>query len=345
MKNKKVLIIGPSWLGDMIMAQPLLKILKKQSCSIDVLAPEWSLPILQCMPNEVNKVIPMPIPHGRLSLLARYHLGKKLRDKYDQAIILPNSWKSALIPFWAKIPIRTGWIGECRWGLLNDIRKLKEDIYPKMIQRYAALGYPKHTPITELNIPDPALEVSPQLVDAIEIRFNLHLNSLDNPILAICPGAAFGQAKRWPIEYFAKVAQRKIQQGWEVWLFGSNQDHDIASEIHDLLGNDSDECINFTGKLILPETVTLLSKANAVISNDSGLMHVAAALGIQVIGIFGSTSPSFTPPAGKKAVVVYNNLECSPCKQRTCPLGHHKCMQDIKPEQILSLLENAHFNS
>ena len=210
-----ILIIGPSWVGDMVMAQTLFTCLKQRhgdDCMIDVLAPDWSRPILERMP-EVRSALSFPLGHGALELATRRRIGRSLAGQYDQAILLPNSLKSALVPFFAQIPLRTGWRGEMRYGLLNDVRKLNKDAYPLMIERFMALAY---EPGAELPkpYPRPSLQIDPASRDAALAHFGLER---DRPVLALCPGAEFGEAKRWPSEHYAAVAEARIRQGWQVW--------------------------------------------------------------------------------------------------------------------------------
>lgn len=332
-KNKKILVVGPSWLGDMIMSQALFKILKsKFNCTIDIIAPEWSRPIVDRMPEIANS-ISLPIQHGELALLLRYQLGRKLRQEhYDQAIILTNSWKSALIPFVANIPQRTGWLGEMRWGLLNDVRYLNKQKLPLMMQRYIALGYAKEEEIPQ-QYPYPKLIANVAAGQELLTKFKV-INQ-GKKILALCPGAAFGSAKRWPVNYFAEVAKMQINAGWDIWFFGSKQDKPVVDNI---LQQVPMPCVNFAGQLQLAETVDLMALVQVVISNDSGLMHMASGLGKYIVGIYGSTSPEFTPPFGPAAKIVTKNLSCSPCFKPECPLGHHQCMTTITPQHIVELL-------
>lgn len=329
----KILIIGPSWVGDMIMAQVLFKILRQNNPAviIDVLAPNWSLPVLQRMP-EINRAIPLPIEHGQFGLKIRFQIAKELCvENYEQAIVLANSWKSALIPWLARIPVRTGWRGEMRWGLLNDIRYLNKQALPQMVQRYARLGLPAKSMLTN-NLPAPLLASDQANLQQAINRFGL---SLTQPILALCPGAAYGPAKRWPEEYFASVALQKINTGWQVWLFGSKQDEIVIEKIRELIAKPT---VSFAGKINLLETIDLLSLADAVVTNDSGLLHMAASLNKPLVAIYGSTSAIFTPPLGEKSKVLQENLPCRPCFKRECPLQHLNCMHAIKPEKVLTAI-------
>ena len=335
--NPNILIVGPSWVGDMVMAQCLFKLLKERepTVTIDVLAPAWSLPLLARMP-EVSSTIAMPIGHGQLKLFSRYRLGKKLRaKKYDQAIVLPNSFKSALIPFWANIPIRTGWLGEMRFFILNDVRRLDKKRYPLMIERFMALGLPK-TSVLPKDYPLPELHVS---IDAqLKTLARYQLTKSARSILALCPGAEFGPAKRWPEDYYAEIANVKLSEGWDVWIFGSVKDRDITQKIMELTQK---RCVDLAGRTSLEEAVDLLALATVVVSNDSGLLHIAAALKKPLVAIYGPTTASFTPPLNAQSKIMTLALDCQPCFQRTCPLKHHRCMLDLKPAQVLNAISEV----
>ena len=367
-KALRILVVGPSWVGDMVMAQSLFITLKnaQPDCQIDVLAPTWSFSLLERMP-QVTKAIAMPLARGQFGLLDRIKLGRKLRSEgYDQAIVLPNSWKSALIPYFANIPVRTGYIGECRWGLLNDARKLDKSLLTMTVQRFVALGLlgtaslPPEYPVPELVINQDQqktviekLHLNSESVTrqnqspAVWLRFRsviasallpwsrhpAHLSS--EKILALCPGAEYGAAKRWPASYYAQVARQKIAEGWQVWLFGSDKDKAVAEQINSEV---SGQCLDFTGRTSLAEAVDLLSLVDVVVTNDSGLMHVAAALDKKIIALYGSSDPQFTPPLNAKAHVISLHLDCSPCFKRECPLGHTRCLNDITPEQVIAVI-------
>ncbi len=320
------------------MAQTLFIELREQDpqAVIDVLAPAWSAPLLERMP-EVNRGIEMPLGHGRVELGIRRSLGKSLcAEKYDQAIVLPNSFKSALVPFFANIPKRTGWKGELRYGVLNDIRSLDKQRYPLMIERFIALAHGKDAALPA-PLPKPALLANAANRD--EARAKYELNDTCRPILALCPGAEFGPAKRWPERHYAEVAKQKLQEGWQVWLFGSEKDRPGNDEIVAMLPADDQQHVhNLAGKTSLADAIDLLSCADAVVSNDSGLMHIAAALGRNLVVVYGSTSPGFTPPLNDNNRVLQLGLECSPCFKRECPLGHLNCLNELQPEQVLNAL-------
>ncbi|MGB1428701.1 MAG: lipopolysaccharide heptosyltransferase II [Cycloclasticus sp.] len=330
----RILIVGPSWVGDMVMAQSLFMALKQrhENCSIDVLAPEWSLAILERMP-EVRKAIIMPFGHGKFNFKGRKALGKSLvNERYDQSIVLPNSWKSALIPYFASIPKRTGYVGEVRWGLLNDSRHLDKKFLTKTVQRFVALAAEPCAILPE--IPQPRLLIDPASVEVAKNSFNIA--EAEGKRLGLCPGAEYGPAKRWPEEHYAAVAKAAISKGWEVYLFGSGKDQVVAARINELSGN---KCRDFAGKTSLTEALDLMSLCDVVVSNDSGLMHVAAALDIKTIALYGSSDPNFTPPLHSKAEIITLGLECSPCFKRECPLQHLDCLTKISPDRVLAFLE------
>ncbi len=330
----RVLVVGPSWVGDMVMAQALFKQLtiSRPGVEIDVLAPPWSDPLLVRMP-EVRNALTKPIGHGELALGRRWKLGRQLASRgYDQSIVLPNSFKSALVPWLAGIPRRTGWRGEHRYGLLNDLRKLDPQRLPLMVQRFVALAQDDGEPLPRL-IPGPELQVDTEAAQAVGNKFGL---APQGRVLALCPGAEFGGAKRWPDSYFATLARRYIDLGWQVVLFGSPKDQEVTTRIADACA--SAHCLDLAGKTSLGEAVDLLSLCSAVVSNDSGLMHIAAALNRPTLVIYGATSPDFTPPLSKRAAIERSEIECAPCFERDCPLQHHRCMRDTLPEQVADKL-------
>lgn len=331
-KHYKYLIVGPAWVGDMVMAQTLFILLKQRQpqCVIDVLAPEWSRPLLARMP-EVNKAISLPIGHGKLALAKRYAIAKSLRgEHYDEAILLPNSFKSALIPFFANIPKRTGWLGEYRYLLLNNIHYLHPKKWPLMVQRFMQLALQRNEQLPG-SLPKPRLQVNQQDVMAAIEKYHLQVEG--ETILALCPGAEFGEAKRWPAEHYASIANEKLKQGWQVWLLGSKKDAPVAQSIQSATQN---RCVDLTGKTSLADAIDLLSLATLVVSNDSGLMHIASSLNKKLIVVYGSTSPMFTPPLCDQVRILNLELSCSPCFKRVCPLGHTNCLQNLTPDLVLN---------
>ncbi|MGH8751942.1 MAG: lipopolysaccharide heptosyltransferase II [Burkholderiales bacterium] len=328
----KILVVAPSWVGDVMLAQPLFKRLRENGAIIDALAPPWVAPLLARMP-EINAVISSPFQHGELNLPARRRLGRKLRTSaYAQAIVLPNSWKSALIPFFARIPLRTGFVGEIRWGLLNDARTLDKQRFPLMAERFALLAEARHAKLKS-PLPRPVLPVEEYKRTALLEKLGLNTHK---PVAVFCPGAEYGPAKRWPAQYFAALARKLSGAGYAVWLAGSPKDTAIGEEIRNLSGGSAN---NLCGKTTLDEAIDLISCAALVVSNDSGLMHIAAAMDKPLYALYGSSSPSFTPPLSDQAQVIKLDLPCSPCFQRVCPLGHFNCMMQLTPEIILARIE------
>lgn len=334
MPSEKILILGPSWVGDMVLAHSLFQSLKQQDpdVQIDVAAPAWTLPLLDRMP-EITEKIALPFKHGQLSLFERIQFGRKLKNKaYTQSISLVNSLKSAILPFAASIPKRTGFLGEMRYGLLNDIRPLDKGELPRTVDRFVTLGLDKNQAIN--TIPQPKLLADRN--NALKILKNMGIKKPNKKILGLCPGAEYGEAKRWPAKYYATVANEAIGKGWLVWLFGSDKDIPVTASINQLTKN---QCLDFGGKTKLGDAIDIMSLCHTVISNDSGLMHVAAALDKKLIAIYGSSNPHHTPPMHPNAMVEYLGLECSPCFKRKCPLGHLDCLNNIPPEKIISSIQ------
>jgi heptosyltransferase-2 len=322
-----------------VLAQPLLALLHQRhpNLELDFLAPAWTFPVVRRMP-EVRRAIANPFEHGELKLLERRRLGVSLRgERYDQAIILPNTLKSAFVPVFARVKRRTGYSGEMRWGTLNDVRLLDAHALPQMAQRYAALALGPREPLPAL-LPAPHL-----LVD--EARRLATLNTLGlagvSRAVAMCPGAEYGPAKRWPPSYFAELAKALSAAGDAVWLIGSAKDAPIAEDIVRLSGG---ACVDLCGKTSLDQAIDLLASVRLAITNDSGLMHVAAAVGARLIALYGSSTPEHTPPMSQIAEIVKLDMPCSPCFERTCPLGHFNCMMGLKPERVLALAATANPN-
>jgi len=330
----KILVMGPSWVGDMVLAQSLFKQLKtdQPDCEITVAAPAWTLPLLERMP-EVTHAIALPFKHGDLALRERFKLGRQLaKQGFTQAILLTNSLKSAILPWAANIPVRTGFKGEMRYGLVNDMRPLDKSVLRMTVERFVALGLQKNKPLAG-QIPQPVLRADPEHAKTLLTKFSIP--HTQRPVLGLCPGAEYGDAKRWPAEYYAEVANHALNQGWQVWLFGSVKDQPVTATIQQLT---QQRCVDLAGQTKLGEAIDLMSLCHTVISNDSGLMHVAAALDKKLIAIYGSSDPKHTPPMHPQAVIEYLGLECSPCFERVCPLGHLNCLKQIQPDRIMKHL-------
>jgi len=330
----RTLVVAPNWIGDALLAQPLFSRLREARPGerIDALAPPWTAPVLGRMP-EIDEVIQVPFNHGELKIAARWRLGRRLKERgFSRAVVLPNSWKSALVPFFAGIPERIGFVGEARYGLLNVVHKLDEKALPLMAERYAKLAEDPSEPPQR---PLPRVRLR---VDEANLIITIGRLGLDRsrPVIALCPGAEYGPAKRWPTRHFAALARQLQARGNAVWLFGSEKDRPVADEIVAL---SDDACVNLCGRTNLAAAIDLMSVARCVVSNDSGLMHIAAALGRPIVALYGSSSPTHTPPLSRNARLVTLNVECSPCYQRECPLGHFKCMDDLEPQRVMAEIE------
>ena len=310
------------------MTQPLLTRLKQRQADtvIDVYAANWSKAVFSRMP-EVNDILTNPFGHGVLKLGLRYREGRALAKRhYDEVVVLPGSLKSALVPFFARIKIRTGFLGESRRGLLNNIHELDEVALPLMVERYAKLA---QAPTEALKRPvsHPHLDVDVTQQHATLAALGL----TQQAAVVFCPGAEYGPAKRWPSQHYAALAKRFIQDGKQIWLIGSNKDHEVAEEINQLSGS---QCVNLCGKTQIDQAIDLIATAGLVVCNDSGLMHVAAAVGTPLVSVFGSSSPDHTPPLSDKAKILSLNLDCSPCFERVCPLGHTHCLTQLWPDRV-----------
>lgn len=327
----RTLIVAPSWIGDAVLSHPLLVRLRERDPqgTIDVLAPAWAKPVYRRMP-EVARVVENPFGHGELRLAGRRRFAKALA-RYEHAVVLPNSFKSALIPWHAGIPRRTGYRGEMRYGLLNDVRRLDEAALPLIVERYAALAQPANEPLAR-PLPAPRLAIDPREREATVARLGLEAAG---DVAVLAPGAEYGPAKRWPARHFAEVARDLAARGSRVWLLGSAKDAQATAAVAALAPG---ACVDLAGRTSLDEAIDLLSLATRVVTNDSGLMHVAAALDRPLAAVFGSSSPAFTPPLSPRARVVTLRLSCSPCFARECPLGHTNCLETLPPGKVLAEL-------
>ena len=314
-EDPATLVVGPSWIGDMIMAQCLLKALKRQEPArpIDVAAPAWVAPLLARMP-EVRRAIHLPFRHKRLDLRGRIALGRSLRGRYDRAYVLPGSFKSALLPYAAGIGRRTGYRGEFRYGLLNDVKRV-----PAGMRRRTAFLYQGLAGAGASETPALSVDVANQAV--LCERFGL----VPGRFVALMPGAEFGETKRWPAEKYAGFAARMASHDLAVAVIGSSADQPVGEEIVRLMP----AAVNLCGKTQLEDAIDLLAAARLAVSNDSGLMHVAAAVGTPLVAIYGSTSSHNTPPLSVRAEAVSLGLSCSPCHRKVCPLGHLDCLNKL----------------
>lgn len=343
----RILIIAPNWIGDAVMSQPLLASLKAiyPQCQIDVLASPWVAPIYRAC-AEVHQVIEAQLEHKKLQWGLRRSLAKQIqKNLYDVCFVLPNSFKSALIPWFANIPFRIGYRGEMRFGLINVALNNPNKINrPPMADHYLALdsALEHSTQIDAGNPANPKLNVSAVAKQSVGTKLQAAAIN-EHSIYVLCPGAEYGVTKRWPADHFAKLAEQLIsnEPDAHVILLGSKGDHILGESIQTQASNSS-RIHNWCGKTSLDEAIALIGMSKALISNDSGLMHIGAALKVPQVAIFGSSDPHHTPPLSDKAQVIWLNLPCSPCHKRECPLGHLKCLNDISPENVLSTIKSLH---
>lgn len=342
----RLLVIAPNWIGDAVMAQPLLALLAHQfpGQAIDVVAPPWVAPVLRAMP-QVDTVLSAPFRHGALQLRERWRFAQVLRARgYAVAYVLPNTLKFALLPWLAGIKQRIGYKGENRYGLINRMH-FDDAAKPRaMVPYYAALAFAP-SPHAPGDLPRPSLQVEQQTI--ISVLQSLGLDH-SKPVVVFAPGAEFGNAKRWPSKHFAALAALITQanQRTQILLLGSAKDQPVCDEIVQLFASNalvtSDvvrQVHQLAGKTSLDQAVALVASAAAVVSNDSGLLHIASALNRPVIALYGSTDPDHAPPFADVAYSLSLRLPCAPCKQRECPLGHHDCMEKMPATMVWQPLQ------
>ncbi len=308
------------------MAQSLFKVLRARDPDrpLDVLAPGWSLPIVARMP-EIRNGIAAETGHGEIGFATRRRIAAGLRGRYDRAIVMPRSFKSALIPWLAGIPQRTGFRGESRFVLINDVRSFDARVLDQTVKRFVALGLREGEPLPSA-LPDPSLRISEDNQSRVLARLGV---GTERPVIAMMPGAEYGPAKCWPLDYFATLASELDAAGYAVWVLGSDKDRDAGEAI-----KAGSAAVNLCGQTSLEEVIDVLAACEQAVTNDSGLMHVAAAVGIRVHGIYGSSSPKFTPPLTKNREIHEISLDCRPCFERECPLGHLRCLRDLPTARI-----------
>ncbi len=336
--NQRILIVAPSWVGDAILSEPLIALLRNpyEDPIVDVLAPPWCAPVYARI-RGIGRVIESPFSHARFDWAGRKALARTLaRNGYTRALVLPNSWKSALVPWLAGIPHRTGYIGEGRWWLLNDIRRLHPKALPRLVERFAALAV---LPGELVPMP-PAPILVPDAANRAAVARALGLRT-ERKVAIVCPGAEYGPAKRWPPTHFADLAAKFLADGIEVWLVGSPNDKLAAASVLAAAGEVAHQIRDLTGRTDLGTAIDVLSFASIVVSNDSGLMHAAAAVGVPLVALFGSSSPVYTPPMSATAKIAKIEIACSPCFERECPLGHFRCMRDLAPRAVYDLARSA----
>jgi heptosyltransferase-2 len=338
MAGERILIVAPSWVGDAILSEPLVALLRDPYVDpiVDVLVHSWCAPVYERM-RGIRRIIENPMGHGRFDLAGRRKLARELASEgYTHAFVLPNSWKSALVPYLARIPRRIGYLGEARYGLLTDARRLDKKALPRLVDRFAALAVPRGGLVPMA--PSPMLV--PDAANRAAAMRALRLKT-DRPVVILCPGAEFGPAKRWPPNQFAELAAMFLRDDLQVWILGSPNDKIAANAVLNSLGENLHKVRDLTARTDLGTAIDLLSTASLVISNDSGLMHAAAAVGTPLVALFGSSSPVYTPPISSLAKIAKIDIACSPCFQRECPLGHFKCMRELRPAIVYNLARTA----
>jgi heptosyltransferase II len=317
------------------MTEPLLRRLDQRGERLTVAALPWVAPVYRAMP-QVDEVLELPFAHGGLQWKVRRTLAKAWRGRFDKAYVCPNSFKSALLPWWAGIPERMGYLGEQRYGLLTHrLDNPSKQQRPAMVDFYTALAAEPQVHDSSPKVL-PQLQLAPEFVQQSVVQYGLHAGGY----VVFAPGAEYGPAKRWPAHHFVSLALH-LQR--PVVLLGSTKEHQLCDQIAAAVdAKKPHHCINLAGKTGLSQAFALIAAAHAVVSNDSGLMHVAAALGVQQVALFGSSSPLHTPPLNPKAQVIWLKnspyyeppLDCAPCFARECPLQHTRCLQDILPTEV-----------
>jgi heptosyltransferase-2 len=335
-EDSPILIVPYMWIGDFVRCHSVAKLLRARypRRPVDVLTTTLCAPLVDYMPG-VRKGIVCDLPRKQLALGQHRSLAARLTaEHYGSALIMPRTWKAALAPYLAGIPERSGFAGEARFGLINDLR-FGERKLPRMIDRCAALALPKGAPLP----PDwPLPELNVQAAEAAAWRTKNGLADDGRPAVAFAPGAV-GPSKRWPVEHYAEVARELARTGYSVWVLGSPQEAPLAAEIAGAAGSNARDLTSTD----LRNAILALKCASAAISNDSGLLHVAAAIGTPSIGIFGPTSPWHWAPLNPLAATIETRtaLHCRPCHKPTCRLGHHRCMREIPSSQVLDALRRA----
>jgi len=336
MGKTRTLVISPNWIGDAVMAQPLLRMLKQQHPErpIDVLAPPQVVPVWRRI-QEADDILITPFRHRALQLGERLKYARILKGRnYGAAYVLPNTLKYALIPWLARIPRRVGYKGEMRYGMINVMHH--DDESRSMVPFYSALAREP-----ELPTPQPVrpfLVVGGEESDDVRSRVGL---ALDRPLVVFAPGAEFGIAKRWPPAHYAALAERVtgLVPGVQIALLGSPNDRETCEQVSAAAGRAAGSVFDLSGQTSLDDAIALIAQASAVVSNDSGLLHIASALNRPVVALYGSTDPNYAPPLSDLSRTVSLRLECSPCRKRECPLGHHDCMNKMSVDLVWSELE------
>lgn len=325
MPTQKLLIIPQNWLGDIVMSQTLLKKIKSDNpkTSIDILVNSSLKNLVERMP-EINKVIILDCNHRELGLFKRLRLAKEIKkSSYDRSIVLSRSLKSSLIPYFAKIPIRTGELGELRYLLINDLKEFSKESRRKTASRYISMYSDNNEKLSENYYP--SLDSNSENIKNLSEKYDL---KKDKKVIIFAPGAAFGPSKMWPVNKFRELG-KKLNNDFKILILGSNNEKSIGN---DIVTNKN--MVNLCGKTSIADAVDLMHISKFCVSNDSGLMHLAAATNTKSISIYGSTSPDFTPPLTKNKDIHYKGMSCSPCFEKKCKYGHYNCLVDIHSDDV-----------
>mgnify|MGYP001240106778 FL=1 len=325
MPTQKLLIIPQNWLGDIVMTQTLLKKIKSNNpkTSIDILVNSSLKNLVERMP-EINKVIILDCNHRELGLFKRLRLAKEIKkSSYDRSIVLSRSLKSSLIPYFAKIPIRTGELGELRYLLINDLKEFSKESRRKTASRYISMYSDNNEELSENYYP--SLDSNSENIKNLSEKYDL---KKDKKVIIFAPGAAFGPSKMWPVNKFRELG-KKLNNDFKILILGSNNEKSIGN---DIVTNKN--MVNLCGKTSIADAVDLMHISKFCVSNDSGLMHLAAATNTKSISIYGSTSPDFTPPLTKNKDIHYKGMSCSPCFEKKCKYGHYNCLVDIHSDDV-----------
>ena len=324
MAIEKLLIIPQNWLGDIVMSQTLLKRVKSENpnTEIDILVNSTFKSLVKRMP-EINKAVILDSGHKELGLLKRLNLARRIKGNYDQSIVLSRSIKSALIPYFAKIPIRTGELGESRYILINDLKKFTKEDRRKTAFRYVSMFSKKEEVLDEKYYP--SLQSDPENIEILSDKYKLNL---DKKIIIFAPGAAFGPSKMWPVEKFKELGE-KLNKDFFILILGSNNEKNIGDKIVT-----NKNMINLCGETSITDAVDLMHISEFCVSNDSGLMHLASATNTKSISIYGATSPELTPPLTSNKEIHYRGISCSPCFEKKCKYGHYNCLVEIQADDV-----------
>ncbi len=326
-EGPRILVVAQAWAGDVVLSQMLYALLRREQpdTPIDVAAPPWAGALLRRMP-EVDRHLVLEARHGQLKLRRRGALARRLCGRYGQAIVIPRSFKAALLPYWARIPQRTGFGPSTRLGLINDVRPRPPGIRERMAQLASS------APAAVESVPWPHLRTEAQALKEVRRQHGL---DPDVPLVGLLPGAAYGPAKQWGTASFAELGALLAAEGRGICVLGTAQERSIGDAI---AAAAPQHAVNLCGATTLDQAIDLIAGLDAVVSNDSGLLHVAAAVETPVVGIYGATSPDTHPPLIAERAVCSVRALCSPCGRRACPYGSHACMAGIVPAEVFDVL-------